>query len=253
MMIDNMLAAYKSSKTISNRSLHGRVANELGERIIRGDLKPGEVLPNEFDLIGGLNISRTAYREAIKVLSAKGLVDARQRTGTRVSPKSSWNLLDPDVLAWHFTERPDPQFVRAMFEMRLMFEPRISAMSAVRRTSDQLRAIEAAYEAMTSAPPKSEEIFQADLQFHQAILNASGNDFVVSLGMMIESALLGLFRLTTVRPGNFLHDHGEVLRAIAFQKPDEAHALMRALIREAMGQITNVYGQLDSDFDAVGL
>src|ERR671936_3107405 len=86
--------------TYPRRGLHGAIVHDIGVRIMRGELQPGDLLPTEEELRGELAVSRTVLREAIKVLAAKGLVESRPKTGTRVRPRQSWNLLDPDVLAW---------------------------------------------------------------------------------------------------------------------------------------------------------
>src|SRR5579871_5277797 len=91
-----------SSRTFSRRSLHGQVAHDIGRRILGGLVKPGELLPSETELSQRLGVSRTALREAIKVLAGKGLIESRPKTGTRVRPRESWNFLDPDVLTWAF-------------------------------------------------------------------------------------------------------------------------------------------------------
>src|SRR3546814_15925564 len=87
------------SRTFSRRNIHGQIAHEIGQRILRGDFPPGAVLPNEATFSVELKVSRTALREAIKVLAAKGLVDPRPKIGTRVRPRAHWNLPDPNQLA----------------------------------------------------------------------------------------------------------------------------------------------------------
>src|ERR1041384_698122 len=89
-------------RTYPRRGLHGAVVHDIGVRIVRGDLQPGDPLPTEEELGSQLAVSRTVLREAVKVLAAKRLVDSRPKTGTRVLDRSDWNLLDPDVLAWQF-------------------------------------------------------------------------------------------------------------------------------------------------------
>ena len=89
-------------RTFPGRGLHGRVIRELGLRIVGGSLRPGGSLPNEDGLGTELGGSGTVVREAVKALLAKGLVEVRPRTGTRVRPRRSWHLLDPDVMAWQF-------------------------------------------------------------------------------------------------------------------------------------------------------
>lgn len=244
------------SRTYAKRSLHSIVAHDLGARIVSGQLAPGDVLPTEAALSESLDVSRTALREAIKILSAKGLIESRPKTGTRVKPRSSWNLLDPDVLSWHFPD-PDPAFLYALFETRLIIEPNTVAMAAVRATPDEIKAIGDAYDAMEKAELGTEAVYITDLQFHQAILNASGNDFMKSFGMLIETALIGSFRLSSGGPKahvQSLPDHHAVYAAISHRDPDEARATMHKLLRRTMRQLRQQLGMsVDHDWDKIGL
>ena len=94
------------------RRIHGSIAHDLGVAIVTGRYQPGDVLFGEIEFSEQLKVSRGAYREATRMLAAKGLVESRPKTGTRVSPRSRWNLLDPDVLAWMFEGEPSEAFVR---------------------------------------------------------------------------------------------------------------------------------------------
>src|SRR3954469_676249 len=105
------------AQTYPRRGLHGEIVHEIGLRILRGDLRPGDVLPGEEELGGELGVSRTVLREAIKVLAAKRLVESRPKTGTRVLPRGEWNLIDPDVLAWRLEADPDEQFFADVNEL----------------------------------------------------------------------------------------------------------------------------------------
>jgi len=158
--------------TYIGRNLHAQVVHELGRRIVGGACVPGQALPNEEDLCRELGVSRTAIREAVKVLAAKGLVESRPRIGTRVRPTLAWNLLDPDVLAWRCATLPDPHFVQQLTEMREIIEPASAALAARNRTQAQLRRIEDAYAAM-AASPTIDDWVGADLEFHSAILDAT--------------------------------------------------------------------------------
>lgn len=244
------------SRTYARRSLHSIVAHDLGSRIVSGQLAPGDILPTEAQLSESLDVSRTALREAIKILSAKGLIESRPKIGTRVKPRKSWNLLDPDVLSWHFPE-PDPAFLYGLFETRLIIEPNTAAMAAERRTDAQLAAIEEAYYGMEKAAPGTEAVYLTDLDFHQAILDASGNDFMKTLGMLIETALIGTFRLSSGGPKahvRSLPDHQAVYQAIADRNPDEARNVMRRLLRTTMTQLRELFGMdEETDWDRIGL
>ena len=105
------------------RRIHGSIAHELGVAIVTGRYSPGETLPGEVEFSEQLKVSRSAYREAIRILAAKGLVESRPKAGTRVSARDRWNLLDPDVLAWTFEREPGETFIRDLFELRMIVEP----------------------------------------------------------------------------------------------------------------------------------
>jgi len=224
-----------SASTYSGRNLHGQVVHELGRRIVGGSCPPGEALPNEEELCRELGVSRTALRESVKVLAAKGLVESRPRIGTRVRASASWNLLDPDVLAWRCATSPEPSFALQLNEMREIIEPASAALAARKRNQTQLRHIEDAYEAMAAATTIDEWV-AADLEFHSAILDATSNPLLRPLAAMIGSALESLLGLSARKAGtNFkvaLPDHARVLDAIRRQDGPRAMQHMAALLAD---------------------
>src|SRR5882757_10065549 len=120
------------------------MAERLGRRIVSGELRPGTTLPNSTLLAREMSVSRPAMREAIKLLAGKGLIESAPRRGTVVRPRTSWNGLDQDVLAWQTGDAPNAAFVRHLFELRRMIEPEAAAYAAQRATSERLAEIESA-------------------------------------------------------------------------------------------------------------
>jgi len=234
--------------TYPRRSLHGQVAHEIGLRIVRGELAPGDILPNESDLSAELDVSRTALREAFKVLAAKGLVEARPRTGTRIRPRQAWNLLDPDILAWQFAVSPMERFFRDLFQVREIIEPAAAAIAAEKQRPEDVAEIRRAYRAMVEAAPDDQpedDWTDADLRFHQAILSATGNELLGPLGSLIEAALAISFKLTSSRPRGRLDSlprHKVVLDAIERGDPASAREAMRGLLGESIDDLQNVLG-----------
>jgi DNA-binding FadR family transcriptional regulator len=231
------------SRTFSPRSIHGQTAHEIGRRILRGDFAPGAVLPNETAFSAELKISRTALREAIKVLAAKGLVDSRPKIGTRVRPRRLWNMLDPDVLAWSFLAGDTKRHAIALTELRCILEPAAAALAAERATPEDLAAIAEAYDEMAAAGEDVEAAIGPDLHFHQAILTATGNEFMAPLGYLIESALLASFKLSSSFPGartNSLPRHLAVLERLRQHDAGGAHAAMLGLLQETRNDIERV-------------
>ncbi len=224
-------------RTYSRRSLHGQVAHEIGARIIRGELAPGDTLPNEADLSVELGVSRTALREAIKLLAAKGLVESRPKTGTRIRPRSSWNMLDPDVLSWLVSDGAFEDYADDLFEMRRVIEPAAAAIAAKRGDKAAIAEIEKAYADMVAVGEDVEAGVNPDLRFHQGILDATGNEFIAPLGALIDSALATSFRISSSRPGakiNSLPRHEAVLKAIIAGNSERARKAMEVLLSDAM-------------------
>src|SRR6185295_7683431 len=91
-------------------SLSDKVAGTIGRRIVSGKYRPSDILPTEPRIQEEFGVSRTAVREAIRLLSAKGLTHSRPKVGTRVRPITQWNMLDPEVLRWHVDQQPTDAF-----------------------------------------------------------------------------------------------------------------------------------------------
>ena len=226
-------------KPIAVRNLHGQVIHELGRLIIGGELAPGEVLPREELLAERLHVSRTALREAMKVLSAKGLIESRTKTGTRVRETIFWNQLDADVLAWRCASMPTEDFVEKLVEMREIIEPAAAAAAARRRTAEQLLRIKAAYEAMAAAKDL-DAWAEADLAFHESVLHATNNELMVSLFSVIESALGTYFVLSARTAADFkysLPHHLKVFEAIRRRQPDTARQAMLKMVVDSRSNI----------------
>ena len=163
---------------------------ELGLRIVGGTLPPGCSLPNEDELSAELGVSRTVVREAVKALLAKGLVEVRPRTGTRVRPRRSWHLLDPDVIAWQFESiEGTTQDLRELREIRATIEPSAARLAAVRRTDDELAAIDAHCRRMEAALAEPLALEAAEADFHTAVVDAAHNALLSHMNAVIRVAL----------------------------------------------------------------
>lgn len=221
------------------RTLYGHVMHELGQRIVSGRVRPGEVLPREETLATSLQVSRTALREALKVLSAKGLIESRAGVGARVLQERYWNQLDADVLAWRCASMPTDDFIDKLVEMREIVEPAAAAAAARHRTDAQLAAIEAGF-ALMDASTTLDEWAKADLAFHEAVLQATGNELLISLFSVIETALGMFFVLSARNASNFkysLPHHQKVLEAIARKQPEVARKAMQAMIGDSQANL----------------
>jgi GntR family transcriptional regulator, galactonate operon transcriptional repressor len=215
----------------SRPRVHRGVVDTLARRIMSGRIRPGEGLPNTQDLSAELGVSRSALREAIKVLGAKGMLEVRPRTGTRVLPRSSWNLMDPELLGWCGPSL-DADLVRSLLECRQLIEPGAAALAAQRATTTQLAAIEAALERMAQAGSLDERV-EADLDFHVAVLRASGNLFLAQWGLTVSSVLLAAFRMSTGASDSYdvaFSAHRDIVEAIRLRDSAGADRGMRAVL-----------------------
>ena len=125
------LARHDRDEQAFARNIYSQLAGRLGQEIVAGLFPPGSVLPNAARMCERFSVSRTALREAYSILSAKALIVARPKIGTRVRPKAEWNLLDPEVLAWHLQATPSARFVDDLFVLRQMVEPPAAALGRV--------------------------------------------------------------------------------------------------------------------------
>jgi DNA-binding FadR family transcriptional regulator len=230
-------AAEPARNARSSLRVHGTIAREIGLQIVSGRLRPGHVLDGEIEASARLKISRTAYREAIRILSAKGLIQSRPRTGTRVSAISEWHLLDPDVLAWVFTHVPKPEVIHGLFELRTIVEPAAAALAATRRNQTHLTDMRRALDAMALHTLHKPEGREADKAFHAALLAATANPFIISLTNGVTAAVNSLTefkqRLAKIERDP-VPDHLHVYDAIAAKDAEAAREAMIKLIRLAV-------------------
>lgn len=226
-------------KPIAMRNLHNHVVHELGRLIVSGELKVGESFPREELLAEQMSVSRTALREAMKVLSAKGLIESRQKTGTRVRDSMHWNQLDADVLGWRCASMPTDSFVEQLVEMREVIEPAAAASAARRRTPQQLLVLKEAYDAMAAAADL-DAWTKADLAFHERLLQAANNELMSSLFSVIETALDTYFRLSARNATNFnvaLPQHLKVYEAVQRKQPEVARQAMIKMVGDSRNNI----------------
>lgn len=224
----------------ASKSQHARALRALGLAMVLGEFAENEILPGDADLQGRLGVSRTVLREALKTLSAKGMVQAKARTGTRVLPRRHWNFFDSDVLYWHLETGVDGRFLEHLSEMRLVFEPEAAALAAGRRTDAHLAALDRWLGVMLESRAALSDFVEGDLRFHQTVADASGNPLMRSIGSVIEVALAVTFAISSPRP-DAEHDmtvarHRAVADAIRVGDGDGARVAMRLVIFEGLNR-----------------
>ncbi|GAA77682.1 MAG: FadR/GntR family transcriptional regulator [Pseudoalteromonas distincta] len=223
---------------IENLNLSQQVTNELGKAIINGYYTAESGLPTEAKLCEEYGISRTAVREAVKMLAAKGLISSRPRQGIRVEPANTWNLYDTSVLKWLLESSPSLYVLKDFLQVRLAIEPQAAALAARRADKAAIAEIAVALENMQAASDAPDgEIHEADLSFHTAILFASGNQFFFQLRDFIRTALNVSIQHTTPAKGSkkaIVDEHFKVYQAILHGESERAKNMMTYMIDEAM-------------------
>lgn len=222
------------------RGVHGHIVEQLGRSIVNGDIAAGSVLPSEAAMLERFAVSRTVLREALRVLGAKGLVESRQKVGTRVRNTAAWSLLDPDVMSWLEARSLTPELRDRLLEFRCIFEPAAAAMAALRATAGDREALAEAVARMKRAINDPAEYFEADLDFHKHLFAATGNPFLVSLGHAVLGLLAFSFKLQQHPLLSWkigLRMHTLVLRAILAGDPAAASAAMLDLINRAGSEL----------------
>jgi len=222
------------------QSLTHQITHNLGIAIVTGVYSTDNPMPIEADLCRQYNASRPVLREAVKMLTAKGLLVSRPRLGTLVRPEEHWNMLDPDVLEWLLERKFSLALLMEFNEIRLAVEPGAASLAARVATAADKAALRAAIGRMQAAATGDDDPLDSDIAFHVAVLRASRNRFYAQLTGFIATALRFSIRTTNRNKGVKLAsiaDHKKVADAIIAGRPAAASDAMRKLVQEAMDLI----------------
>jgi DNA-binding FadR family transcriptional regulator len=219
----------------AGRNLTFAMLDALGRAIVTGAYETRR-FPTEAELAAEYDVSRSVTREAVKMLTAKGLLTARPRKGTTVQPASSWNLFDTDVLRWLLERKFSLDLLRQFSELRIAIEPEAAALAACKADPAAVAAVEAGYARMEAAEAGADDALESDIAFHIAVLEACGNPFYRQFRDVVETALRTSIRFTNRFKGRTasLPAHHAVLAAIQARDADGARAAMAAIIGDVM-------------------
>jgi DNA-binding FadR family transcriptional regulator len=220
------------------RNLTYGMLDAIGRAIVVGDYD-GSIFPTEAELAKLHGVSRSVTREAVKMLTAKGLLSARPRQGTIVQPTTSWNLFDTDVLRWLLERKFSIDLLRQFNELRVAIEPEAAALAARVATVDDIARINAGLTRMEKAERGDDDPLDSDIAFHVAVLRASRNPFYAQFRDVVGTALRTSIRFTNRVKGRTANvgDHAAVRDAIVKGNPDKARKAMRALISDVLDLI----------------
>ncbi|MGZ8998092.1 MAG: FadR/GntR family transcriptional regulator [Allosphingosinicella sp.] len=212
----------------------------LGRAIVTGAYDDHR-FPTEAELAEQFEVSRSVTREAVKMLTAKGLLTARPRKGTSVQPPTCWNLFDTDVLRWLLERKFSLDLLRQFSELRIAIEPAAAALAARNGSVVAIAAIQAGYERMERAEAGRDDALDSDIAFHIAVLDASANPFFMQFRDMVETALRTSIRFTNRFKGRTasLPAHCAVLTAITAREPERARSAMALIIDDVMTLVSD--------------
>ena len=229
----------------SATSVTETIVQDLGAAIVTGRYD-GIPFPKESELAQAYGAARTVTREAVKMLTSKGLLTSRRRRGIVVNDEDRWNLLDPDVMRWLLERKFSWELLIEFTEIRLSIEPGAAALAARRASPEDRAAIGDAVRRMFAADKGEDDPLTSDIAFHLAVLQASGNRFYRQHREMIETALRFSIRKTNELKGvRFASatDHARVAEAILAGQVPEAETRMRDLIRGALDLMERVQAE----------
>ena len=219
--------------------MHTSVLDSLGSRITSGVLKEGHVLTLE-GIADEYAVSRPVAREAVRVLQSMSMVAARRRVGITVLPRTGWHVFDPLLIRWRLTSGDRAQQLVSLSELRRGFEPMAARLAAERASAEQCAVLATSVSDMYVHAKRGdlEAFLEADTIFHRTIVEATDNEMMIALGVVIAEVLAGRTRLNLMpekpKP-EALEWHDLVARAIRSGEADRAEQVMREIIDEAVG------------------
>ncbi|HEX2035032.1 MAG TPA: FadR/GntR family transcriptional regulator [Chloroflexota bacterium] len=215
--------------TLSTRRLHSLVVDHLARQIVGGELAPGTALPIEPELARRFGVSRHVVREAIRMLTAKGLVAAKHGSGVWVQPPERWNYLDPQVVFERARSGRDPTLLHELLVARRVLEGEVAAMAAAGRTEEDLAALRTTLEGMAAATGTIDAYVRLDMRFHEQVLAAAHNrllrEALRPITEVIKSRVLNMDQ-RPVSPKRSLPLHRAILEAIERSDPAGAREAM---------------------------
>jgi DNA-binding FadR family transcriptional regulator len=223
------------ARTRLGRNLTYGLLDALGRSIVIGNYET-RTFPTEAELARQHGVSRSVTREAVKMLTAKGLLSARPRQGTIVQPSTSWNLFDPDVLRWLLERKFSVRLLKHFNQLRVAIEPEAAALAAANADADDLEAIKLGLTRMVAAEEGMDNTLDADIAFHVAILLASKNPFYAQFRDVVTTALRSSIQFTNRVRGETASvvDHAAVSDAIVRRDAEGAYAAMRKIVQDVL-------------------
>lgn len=200
----------------STRSLHVQVARSIARKILSDELKQDEIIPSEMTLCEQFNVSRTALREAIKLLTSKGLLESKPKVGTRVTSRDNWNYLDPQLLEWVTDLGNNEDVYKEFLSLRRAIEPAAAALAAQNATAEQRILLSETFQEMDALTKNfdAQRWVEVDLQFHRLVFLSTGNSFYLPFGNILATMFKSFIGYSSEKGGTCLKEHRAIYTAI---------------------------------------
>jgi len=212
-------------RPVKQEKIATKIVAQIKSLIIKGDLKPGDVLPPERKLISLLKVSRPSLREALNTLTAMGFLEISQRHRTVVKSLAAGSITEP----LHRLLKEDMQTVFELIEVRKAMETWNAYHAAERATAADIASLEKSTESMRIKIEQEMSVVEADANFHLAISEATHNKIQTHLMFSIYDILkesLGKY-LESINMSDIFDQHSKVVEAIIKRDPDLAAVRMR--------------------------
>ena len=216
-------------EAIPRNKVYQEVAKQL-ERRITEELKPGDLLPPERQLVQMLGVSRSSVRDAIRSLELKGLLEPRQGIGTVVR---SPDAVPANPLATALLEKR--KMIAELLDVRNMIEPPLAGRAALHVSRDEIAEMEEILVRQEAKVRAGELGIEEDSEFHYNIALASDNSAVLK----VVDVLMDLLRETRERTlqvegrqEKSLAGHHRILSALKRGDAAAAEAAMRRHLHE---------------------
>jgi DNA-binding FadR family transcriptional regulator len=222
------------------RRLHAHVVDALVPRIVSGELAPGSLLPTEPEMSARFGVSRSVVREALRLLGAKGLIEVRHGSGTRVTTPDRWDTLDPSILLALRERGVSATVLHDLLEARTIVECEVAALAAERANPAERDALQAAIATMRASLDDPARFVTGDSAFHLTLLRAARNRVLERMTQPMHELLSYAQALTDAIPGvlvRALAEHEAIADAIARRDAPGAREAMRAHLAQTQRDI----------------
>ncbi len=227
------------------------ITDQLISFITEQDMKPGDKLPSQHELMDRLQVGRSTVREALKGLAAIGLVDMRAGHGTFIKKLDATSIIRSDLLALVI----DKKLTERLLEAREIIEPDIASLAAERATPDDLSAIEEILNQCEKAIQSGEPVYRLSSEFHRAVTEAAHNEILLMFIDSILNLLIERGLLLEEKPGFSeweLESHREIYQYILQGDGQRARTTMAKHIEESSATIIEMLKQQNQKNDSDG-